>query len=226
MSGTHHDDAGGHDDAQAFTQLRRILHKLLAAGLLPAVSLGADRRFRSGVTRVARLGPDELGRRIEAIYDTHFEQLVRYAQRDLGNRQDAEDAVQNAFVRVIKADPDLDDTDALPGYLRIAVRNEAYRLGSKNTRDREHRGADVVDLESRREAPDKPVDESVCDQVAVGLLIATLPPRQWACIWLFYFEDLSVQEIAERLDISEGTVKGYLHDARGRLHRLCPSLAA
>jgi len=51
------------------------------------------------------------------------------------------------------------------------------------------------------------------------LAIGQLSPRQGQIITLHYYGDLSVHAIAGRLDVSEGTVKRTLHDARARLHR-------
>lgn len=51
------------------------------------------------------------------------------------------------------------------------------------------------------------------------LAIGRLSPRQGQIVALHYYGDLSVREIAGRLDISEGTVKRTLHDARGELRR-------
>jgi RNA polymerase sigma factor (sigma-70 family) len=55
----------------------------------------------------------------------------------------------------------------------------------------------------------------VADEVRRAL--ATLSPRQRACVVLRYYEDLSVVEIADELGCAEGTVKRHLADARTKL---------
>ena len=50
-------------------------------------------------------------------------------------------------------------------------------------------------------------------------VLAALPTEQRALVSLRYFEELSVIEIAEILDIPAGTVKSRLHDARAALRR-------
>jgi RNA polymerase sigma factor (sigma-70 family) len=49
-------------------------------------------------------------------------------------------------------------------------------------------------------------------------LIAALPKRQREVIGLYYFVDLPVQQVADLLGVSSGTVKSTLADARKRLH--------
>ncbi|MEU8224790.1 RNA polymerase sigma factor [Kribbella sp. NPDC048915] len=52
---------------------------------------------------------------------------------------------------------------------------------------------------------------------SVRRALATLSPRQRACVVLRYYEDLTVPEIAAELDCAEGTVKRHLADARAKL---------
>jgi RNA polymerase sigma factor (sigma-70 family) len=55
--------------------------------------------------------------------------------------------------------------------------------------------------------------------------LAGLAPRVRACIVLRYFEDLTVAEIADRLQLSEGTVKRYLSDGVHGLERVLGPVA-
>jgi len=47
--------------------------------------------------------------------------------------------------------------------------------------------------------------------------MATLAPRVRAVVAMYYWEDLSVADIAAAMHLSEGTVKGYLRDGRAAL---------
>ncbi len=50
--------------------------------------------------------------------------------------------------------------------------------------------------------------------------VVALSPQQRACVYLTYWEDLALNDVAERLGIGEGTVKRYLARARARLREV------
>jgi RNA polymerase sigma factor (sigma-70 family) len=195
-----------------------MLRRLVAVGLGSAMGLSADWRTRSSIDRVARLGREELARRLEVIYRKHYKTLVRYARDTLGNQQDAEDVVSEAFLRIWRADPDLKLPEALGGYLRSAVRNEALDRGTHKSRDRAaHEPRDVLDLDAYLASPDKPVDERVCDEITLTVALQVLSARQRQCVVLRFLQGLTVQDTAALLGISEGNVKRICHEACSRM---------
>lgn len=54
-------------------------------------------------------------------------------------------------------------------------------------------------------------------RVDIQAALASLPPQERACVVLRHSDDLSITEVADRLNVAPGTVKRYLHDARQRL---------
>jgi RNA polymerase sigma factor (sigma-70 family) len=208
-------DEGAEDGLPGVTA---ALRRLVAGGLGPALGLHADWRRRSAIERVARLGAAELRRRLSVIYTEHHAAFVRHAARILGNRHDAEEVVNDAFARVLRADPDLDAPDALVAYLRRAVRNQAFDHGSATTRDRATRQPDDPDdLDARLASPDRSLADRVCDDITLAVELHRLSVRQRQCFALRYVDGLSVKETAARLGISEGNVKRICHEARARL---------
>jgi RNA polymerase sigma-70 factor (ECF subfamily) len=209
---------GGDDGLPGTTA---ALGRLVAAGLGPAIGLSGDWRRRSAIGRVARLGPDELARRLDDIYRTHRAAFVGHAMGVLGHRQDAEDVVNEAFIRVLRADPDLRVPEALAGYVRTVVRNEALDRGSEISRDRAARAArpedDSIDLDERLTAADRPLEDRVCDDVTLAVALHVLSARQRQCFALRFVDGLSVRETAGRLSISDGNVKRICHEVRSRI---------
>jgi RNA polymerase sigma factor (sigma-70 family) len=194
------------------------LQRLVAEGLGPALGLGADLRTRSAIERVARLGREELSRRLKDVFDTRYRELVGYAAGILGDRQDAQDVVQEAFARVLRTDPDLQAPEALDGYLFTAVVNQARRKGSHRSRDRAaHEAHDAVDLDTRLVSTHRSIEDKVCDDITLGLALQVLSDRQRTCIVLRFLGGLSVKDTAKQLGISEGNVKRICHEARERL---------
>lgn len=214
--------AGAVDDEDDVAELppgiTAAVERLVGEGLGPTMGLTPGRRRQAGVARVARLGPDELGRRLDVLYSTRHGAFVAYATRILGNRDEAEDVVNEAFVRVLRADPDLLVPEALAGYVNAVVRNAARDRGSRNARDRRERERpDVSELADRLVAEGRSLDERVCDEVTLALALAILSERQRQCFDLRFRRDLSVSETARRLQISEGNVKRICHEIKSRL---------
>jgi RNA polymerase sigma-70 factor (ECF subfamily) len=212
------DDLAEESHDARLSSLTATLQRLVAEGFGPVLGLDPDRRRRSAVSRVARLGPDELSRQLDLLYGTQCPFLVAYAARILGRRDGAEDVVNEAFARVLRADPDLQAPEGLPGYVSRVVRNQALDWGSRTTRDRERRQPlDVTDLEARLDPVGRSAEDQVCDQISLALAIRTLSVRQRQCFVLRFVEGLDVQGTADRLRISEGNVKRLCYEARERL---------
>ena len=132
--------------------------------------------------------------------------LRRTAYLMCGDWDRAADITQEAMVRVYVAWPRLERDQGLRAYARRAVMNVAIEQARKR---------------SSRELPtahlgDRPVNDPA-DQVADRLLLMTalaeLPARQRACVVLRFYDDLSVEAVAEALGCRTGTVKS--QTARG-----------
>jgi RNA polymerase sigma-70 factor (ECF subfamily) len=212
---------------RALPGVTATLRRLIAEGLGPVMGLTSDRQRRSAIDRVARLGPEQLGLRLDDLYRRQSASLVAHAHRILGNREDAEDVVHEAFVRVLRADPDLEAPEALAAYLRAVVRNEALDRGTANTRDRMARRANAappvdgtdapVDLDALLAAAERPLEDRVCDDLTLAVALQMLSVRQRQCFALRFIDGLTVSEVAARLSISDGNVKRICHDARTRI---------
>ncbi|HYF80498.1 MAG TPA: sigma-70 family RNA polymerase sigma factor [Symbiobacteriaceae bacterium] len=150
-----------------------------------------------------------------AIYATP---AVRIAYSFTGSVTVAEDAVQEAFIQVLRNISSLRDPTAFrPWFYRIVV-NAARRL-SRNT----HRCL-PLNLDEHDKADPSAVtpDEAVLEAEEVRQLwqaIALLDEGHRVPIVLRYFIKLSEREIAEILGIPPGTVKSRLHTARRMLHQ-------
>ncbi len=146
---------------------------------------------------------------IENLFEAEYERLVR----SLGVAFDAEsaaDAVQEAFIR---ADRDWWTVRALDdpaGWVRRVALNRLIN----GRRDRARR-AEI--LATVREVPEA---DLTADLVDLRRAVTSLPDRMRAALCLYYLGELSVREVAAALEVSEGTVKSNLHDARRRLREL------
>jgi RNA polymerase sigma factor (sigma-70 family) len=137
----------------------------------------------------------------------HHRRFVAHAWRLLGQREAAEDAVQAAWIEILRGLGGLREPATFRAWAyRIVSRQAAKRIGA-SVAER----AGLADLASvHPEASDPAIPPSP----ALGRALASLPPGQRAALALFYHEGLSLAEVAVALDLPVGTVKTRLHHAR------------
>jgi RNA polymerase sigma-70 factor (sigma-E family) len=137
--------------------------------------------------------------RIEELYRRNAPGALRLAYFLTGDREQAEDLVQEAFVRVAGRFRHLRVPDAFDAYLRRTIVNLFMSQLRRRKLERAH-AARERDVEPAT-APDDP---ALRDELWRAL--ATLPDRQRAAVVLRYYEDLSERETAQILGVSPGAV--------------------
>jgi RNA polymerase sigma-70 factor (ECF subfamily) len=136
----------------------------------------------------------------------------------LGNRADAEEAVQEAFLRAWRFRDSLADVPSIRPWLYRVVVNSCY---SKLRREIPHRdrraGAEpLADVAAEGVGPEASAEHGeVADTVLAAL--ARLPLSLRVPVVLRYYADLSERDIARAIGRRQGTVKSRLHEARRRL---------
>ena len=141
----------------------------------------------------------------EALVWKNENRLYRTALAILGNPQEAEDAVQDAFVTFLeKAPEELEHPDAW--LMRVLVNGCKSRLRLA-WRRRETALPDTLPTPGPEEGEE--LEE-----------LFSLPPEDRVAIHLFYYEGYSTQEIAQMTGQRPGTVRSRLTRARSRLKRL------
>jgi RNA polymerase sigma-70 factor, ECF subfamily len=159
---------------------------------------------------LARTEEDQL----ELAVREHARMVYRIAYSVLRNHQDAEDATQETFVRVLRARRKLAAVDHPQRWLaRIAWRVAAERRKKAPETALEETGEAVTQLRST----EMPADEAIVGrEVAKALerLIPLLPRRLRDVVTLSTVEDMSPTDIAAVLEISEAAVRSRLFRAR------------
>lgn len=144
----------------------------------------------------------------EELYARYGDDLMRFATGLVGP-SDAADVVSDAMLRFWRSGAlvDADNPRALL-YRGVLAAARSWQRSMFRRRGREQRTAE------RLVSHDPDIRPDVVDAV-LGL-----SPRQRACVFLAYWEDLPVDHIADLLDISPGTVKQHLHRARQSLEEV------
>ncbi len=130
--------------------------------------------------------------------------FYRYAYSVLLNRQDAEDAVSEMVLKAFEHLNDLRHIHKMRSWMFQILANQCKTALAKR------RYADGLDENIHKE-PDSEKYTQLWD------CIRQMEPKFRETVMLYYFEGLKTREIAQILDISEGTVKSRLSRARDKL---------
>lgn len=150
--------------------------------------------------------------RFAALVERYFGAVRAVAYGRLGNTADAEDAVQETFVRAYQRLGTLRDRKKFPSWLITIARNCAEDLG--RARRREVPSADDQIADSVAETPDYADRERAA---IVREHVARLPETAREVLMLHYFAGRNTREIAELLDVSRAAVLKRLQRAREEL---------
>lgn len=133
----------------------------------------------------------------------------------LGSSSDAEEAVQEAFLRMWRFRAAIPSGDGARPWLFRVVMNSCYSLARKEQRAKRHR-ADASATDEPADAAIAPDDLAVADATAraVRLALVRLPEHLRIPVVLRYYAGLSEKEIAVAIHRRPGTVKSRLHEAR------------
>src|SRR3954465_7653512 len=178
----------------------------------PTPAPASDAETRSLVLHAARAG--DVGA-FATLVDMYYARCLRFALHMLANRSDAEEAVQDTFVRVYRALPSYVEQESFEPWLFRILANRCRSAGS-----RERRRAEFVEF---GDVPDRPSEHRHDDAIAwreeIALALAALPPEQREAFLLRHVEDLSYD------DMSLATGAG-ISALKMRVKRACDALRA
>jgi RNA polymerase sigma-70 factor (ECF subfamily) len=139
------------------------------------------------------------------LWDQHYAQLAGWCAALVGDRDAAHDIASEAFTRLLSKWVGVRDPR---GFLYVTATNLARDRWRREQRDR--RLCTRLERVTPTSAPAS--DPWLRD------LVERLPDRMRAPVLLFYFADMSIDEVATALHRPAGTIKRTLSDARGTLH--------
>jgi RNA polymerase sigma-70 factor (ECF subfamily) len=161
----------------------------------------------------------------EELVNRYEKKIYRLGMNITGNREDAEDVLQDAFLKAFQHLPDFrEDSRFYTWITRIAVNEALMKLRKRKSSKEvgmEDSEDDNGDVQVREFADWKPNPEQQFAQTELEQIlqtaVGTLSPGFRTVFYLRDVEGLSTEETAELLDLSVGAVKARLFRARLRL---------
>ena len=152
----------------------------------------------------------------ESLLETHRGAVERFVRWRIGNREDAEDILQETYLAAFRRFHQLRSQDSFKAWMLSIARNKC----ADHYRER----PEAVPLE---EVPEGALVQSrygLREESPVADTLDALGEREREMLLLYYFEELKQEEIARRLQIPLGTVKSRLYAAKKqfRKHYPCP----
>lgn len=153
----------------------------------------------------------------EELYTKYYKKIYAIAFATTKNVSDAEDILQITFSKVWQSISSLDDPSAFNTWVQKIAINESKTLLNKRkpsvSIDDEEDDSHVTELESDLMLPEAYAEKEDLS-ARLRQIIYELSDVQRQTITLYYFDNLTISEIAQIMDCTEGTVKSRLYLAR------------
>lgn len=148
----------------------------------------------------------------------YADMIYRIAFHHCANREDAEDIMQNVFLKLYHCKTEFAGTEERKRWLIRVTVNECHSLFRMLWRSRrqeleEYQWEQLTDRSSE-------VEERILgDCNALYQAVMALPGKYRVCIYLYYYEEYSVKEISDILQCKESTIQTRLMRARNQLRQ-------
>ena len=151
---------------------------------------------------------------LQVLYEMHRTKAYHLSWRMLGSSEDAEDALQEVFLKVFDRIKNYRGDSAFSTWL--------YRMTTNHCLDllRRRKIVAFLGFENAPEVADKKDSAKAIDlglSPSVERVLAKLPEKQKACLLLREMDELSYEDIAVALQLSLGSVKSNIHRAKAFL---------
>lgn len=158
---------------------------------------------------------------VKRVFDTAYRRLVAQLYGVCGELAEAEEVVQEAFVRAVEQGSRFGRMDNPEGWLRTVALNVA-----RSRHRRRRLGEALLLRKARGEHEDPRHTEHAESRVELVAALRCLPSTQREAIALYYLADLPLHEVASTMRSPIGTVKARLSRGRGALAALLEETAS
>lgn len=141
---------------------------------------------------------------VREIYERHADNIYRLCYSYMKNSQDAQDALQNTFVKLMRAEKEFDSVNHEKAWLIVTAGNTCKDM----LKSWWHKTTVSYDDNIAEDMAGSEDDRELMEE------ILALPTNIRVSIYLHYYEGYSSAEIGKLLKKGDGTVRGYLQKGR------------
>ena len=152
---------------------------------------------------------------IRMVMRKYGEPVYWHARRLLVSHDDAQDAVQETFIKVFRSFHSLKEAKALRSWIYRIATNEALRTIERNKTPRLL--TESIDDSATDIAATDYTDYTDLEAVKLQKAILSLPPKQQATFNMRYYDEMEYPQIAEAMETTVSTVKVNYHLAKEKI---------
>ena len=152
---------------------------------------------------------------IRMVMQKYGETVYWHARRLLVSHDDAQDAVQETFIKVFRSFHSLKEAKALRSWIYRIATNEALRTIERNKTPRLL--TESIDDSATDIAATDYTDYTDLEAVKLQKAILSLPPKQQATFNMRYYDEMEYPQIAEAMETTVSTVKVNYHLAKEKI---------
>lgn len=173
-----------------------------------------------GTARIGAPGIHPSAETLEGLVARHGNRVYQLAYRLTHSTADAEDVLQDVFLKLYRNWLQVSTCENLDGWLTRVVTNACIDLlRSRSCRGSTATPASLARLSAPAASPGRALEEREFDEKLKAALEA-LPPREMAALILFDHEGLKAREVGRILNLTEGAVRRYVFEGRRKVKEL------
>ncbi|MCQ2528730.1 MAG: sigma-70 family RNA polymerase sigma factor [Saccharofermentans sp.] len=159
------------------------------------------------------------GNAFTELYNSAYQMVYHTCFGYLKNREDAEDTTQEVLIYIYNKLSELEDNYAFYGWAKIiAVHTSLNKIKAKRDNisyDDAIGSEEVLEGDDNLEMlPDTYVLRDEKRKIVMGIMEKELSEVQYQTLFMYYYNDLKIEQIAQIMEVSEGTVKTRLKSAK------------
>lgn len=147
----------------------------------------------------------------------YTEPIYWHIRRMVVSHDDAQDAMQETFIRIYRSVGSYEDSHSLSAWIYKIATREALRIIGQRKQDEVSANDRMALLDER--AADSYIDYSDAEAVSLQRAILTLPDKQQLAFNLRYYDNMSFAEIADVTDSTPASAKTNYHIAKEKIIR-------
>ncbi len=155
---------------------------------------------------------------VSDFFENYKKPIFLTAYRITGNKEDALDITQDAFIKILSKINNISEDKLVDAYIHRIVANCAYDYLREKYKPNKLR--EIVQFFTKKQKT--PAESYKREELREKVLraINKLSKGEKTIIIMKYFQDLKIREIADTLEVSEGTIKKQMDRAKGKLEKI------